>query len=99
LNYTKRMEEIELLLLDFLNTAQSDAIKADGVGTAFKTVKTSVTTADQKAFRDYVIGTGAWHLVDWRPSKTAVQDALAEHNPLPPGVNYSPFPTVNIRRS
>jgi hypothetical protein len=96
-HYTNRMNELELLLLDFLNTSGADSI-ASPDGTAYKKLDTSVTVSDAAAFRRHVIGTEAWELIDWRANKTAVKDLLEGGDGLPPGVNYSSAYSVGIRR-
>jgi hypothetical protein len=95
--YDDPMEEIEQQLLGMLNAQDVDSIKTK-VGTAFRKVSTSVTTADGASFRRHVIGLEAWELVDWRPNKTAVNDLVKAGEPLPPGINRTTFNTVQIRR-
>ena len=96
-NFTDRMDELELLLLDFLNTSGADSIASPG-GTAYKKLDTSVTVSDAAEFRRHVIGSEAWELIDWRANKTAVKDLLDAGAGLPPGVNYSSAYSVGIRR-
>jgi hypothetical protein len=95
--YGNRMEEIKNILLDTLNAMGVESL-AGKTGTAFKATQISVTTADMREFRRHVIGGEQWDLVDWRPNKTAINDLVAENQPLPPGINRSVFQTVNIRR-
>jgi hypothetical protein len=61
-------------------------------------LKVSVTTADVREFRRHIIGGEHWDLVDWRPSKTAINDLVDAGEPLPPGINRSTFVTANVRR-
>lgn len=96
-HFTSRMDEIELLLLDFLNTSGADSI-ASPDGTAYKKLDTSVTVSDAASFRRHVIGTESWELIDWRANKTAVKDLVEGGQGLPPGVNYSSAYSVGIRR-
>lgn len=96
-NYTARMDELEMLLLDFINKHGGKNFAGDA-GTAFKTVQTSVTVADQLAFREHVIATQAFELIDWRANKTAVKEVIKQVGVLPPGLNYSERETVNIRK-
>jgi hypothetical protein len=90
------MQELHDALLDQLNRMGSESIKSK-VGTAFKQLNTSVTTADGAEFRRHIIGLEAWDLVDWRPNKTAVNDLVAAGEPLPPGINRATFFTVKVR--
>jgi hypothetical protein len=97
-HYGQRMEEIELILLDFLNTeAGSNSISGDS-GTAYKKVDTSVTVADAKAFREYVIANQRFELIDWRAAKTPIMENVEAGEALPPGINFSQRASVGIRR-
>jgi hypothetical protein len=91
------MQEIENKLLDALNRMGTDSLKTKS-GTAYKKTSVSVTTADTAEFRRHVIGIEGWELVDWRPNKTAINDLIANGEPLPPGLNRSTFLSVNINR-
>jgi hypothetical protein len=96
-HYNTRMNEIELTLLDTLNQLGSDSI-ASPAGTAYKKLSTSVTTADGREFRRHVIGGELWDLIEFRPSKTAINDLIEKGEPIPPGINRSAFYTIGIRR-
>lgn len=97
LNFTNRMEEIELKLLDFLNKSGGNNLSTPS-GTVLKKLATSVTVADGREFRRHVIGGELWDLIEWRPAKTAINDLVEAGEPLPPGLNRTVFKTVNIRR-
>lgn len=69
-------------------------------GTAFITYKDSATVADGEVFKD-------WVYADWEirkfylnnaVNKTAVKQAVEEGQTVPPGVNYTRFKDVGIRR-
>lgn len=96
-NYSTRMDELETILLDQLNTLGVDSI-AGKTGTVYKKLTTSVTVADAREFRRHVIGGEDWDLLDWRANKTAVNDRIDQGQELPPGINRSTFFTVGIRR-
>ena len=97
-HYNTRMDEIELTLLDMLNTARRRHHRLASSGTAYKKLSTSVTTADGREFRRHVIGGELWDLIDWRANKTAVNDLIEKGEPIPPGINRSTFYTIGIRR-
>jgi hypothetical protein len=97
-NYTKRMDEIEGLLLAKFDQDKTDSITAHGIGNAHRKVSTSVTIADMREFKRHVIGSEAWELVDWRANKTAVGEIVEAKQPLPPGVNYTETYTVGVRK-
>jgi len=96
-NYNNRMNEIELTLLDQLNQLGVDSV-ASKAGTAYKKLSTSVTTADGREFRRHIIGGELWDLIEFRPSKTAVNDLVEKGEPVPPGLNRSTFYSIGIRR-
>lgn len=69
----KRMGRIEgELLLRFQNQG-IDSISVSGVGTAYKTTKTSATVADWDAFFSHVLQNEAWELLEHRANKKAVE--------------------------
>jgi len=97
-HYGQRMEEIELMMLDFLNTeAGSNSISGDS-GTAYKKVDTSVTVADAREFREYVIANQRFELIDWRAAKTPIMENVEAGEALPPGINFSQRVSVGFRR-
>lgn len=91
------MQAIEQIMLDRLNKRGSDSIKAKGVGTAFKKQVVSVTTADAREFQRHVIGGELWDLIEFRPSKTAINDLVEKGEPLPPGINRTGTFVVQFR--
>ena len=97
-NFTKRMDEIEALLLAKINQDGTDSITAHGIGNAHRKIKTSVTVADMREFRRHVIGSAEWDLVDWRANKTVVNELVEKGEVLPPGVNYSAIYTLSVRK-
>lgn len=96
--YTQAMTKIEQLLLAEFNETGQDSAKT-AVGTAYKSVRTSAKVADRDAFLDFVRENDAWGFVENRVNKTAVEEFLAEHEQLPPGVDVTRSATINIRRS
>lgn len=91
------MQAIEQIMLERLNKRGSDSIKAKGVGTAFKKQVVSVTTADAREFQRHVIGGELWDLIEFRPSKTAINDLVEKGEPLPPGINRTGTFVVQFR--
>jgi len=92
--------------LDVLNNVllkHLEDIKADNVrtkaGTVYRTVKRSASTADFKAFWDFVTTHELWDLVDRKPNVTAVSEYLEENKALPPGVNLNSTYVVGVRKS
>jgi hypothetical protein len=87
------------MLLDHLNNSGGDNISVKGIGTFYKSVKTTASIADGDAFRRHVIGSEAWDLLDWRANSTAVKQFIEDHNQPPPGVNISSVVSAGVRRA
>jgi hypothetical protein len=47
----------------------------------------------------HVIATEAWHMIEKRCSKVGVEQYRAEHDEVPPGINWREERVVNVRRS
>lgn len=92
-------EKIEQMFLAKFNEEGSDTISCRGIGTAYKTTKTSVTVADKDAFLREVREKELWQLLDVRALKSAVDEFTEATETLPPGLNISRVVSVNIRRS
>lgn len=69
-------------------------------GTAYRKTRKSATLADAALFRQFVIDTQQFDLADWRANPTAISDWIdtVGKGELPPGVNYSVFVDVGVRR-
>lgn len=91
------LEKLGNLLMDHLNTAGVESVKAAG-GTFYKSSKKSASLADADAFMTFVIEKEAFHLLDRKANSTAVEDFTRENGVLPPGVKFSVVSTINVRR-
>jgi hypothetical protein len=96
--YTEALTKLEAVILNHLNTTGSESVRTNK-GTAYKSVSTSVTTADKGAFTQWCIDNQMWDMTDMRPAKKAVEDYVAEKDDLPPGLNWAQAVTVGVRRS
>jgi hypothetical protein len=65
----------------------------------YRTAKRSASTADFKAFWDFVVAHSMWDLVDRKPNVTAVSEYLEETKTLPPGVNLNSTYVVGVRKA
>lgn len=94
-----KMDILEAKLLEVFNKTGTDSVKTE-FGTAYSTVRTSVSAADRDAFLRFVQENGEWALLEVRPSKSAVEQFReANDNELPPGISLREERVVNIRRS
>ena len=53
---------------------------------------------DVAAFQRHVIGAADYDALDWRANKTAVRERLDKDEAIPPGLVWSKFATVGIRK-
>lgn len=92
------MQAVKAKLLEHMNEEGVESVRTPE-GTAYMTTKYSVRAADKDAFLQHVIAHESWHLLDVRPSKTAIQAMVEETGELPPGVDFTSVRDVNIRKS
>jgi ribosomal protein S24E len=92
------LEKIESTLLKTFETTGMDSVKTE-FGTAYTSTRTTASIADPDAFMTYCKAHDAWHMLEKRVSKAAVEQYKDEHEDVPPGINYRAERTVNIRRS
>lgn len=101
---TKIMEAIELKLKEVMHEQGSTSVKTPH-GTAYIAYKESATVADWEAVLNYITMNERWDMLERRVSKATVKSIMDEDkdgnyvNPPPPGVNFTRFETVNVRRS
>lgn len=92
------MEQLKEVLAAGMDALNIDNAKT-ACGTASFTTKASAGLADKSAFWTYVVTQAAWELLDYKANVTAVKEHIEKNNgQAPPGVNYSAFRDVNIRR-
>lgn len=98
------MEAIELKIKEMMHEQGSTSVKTPH-GTAYIAYKESATVADWEAVLDYITYHERWDMLERRVSKATVKSIMDEDkdgnyvNPPPPGVNFTRFETVNVRRS
>lgn len=91
------LRKIEAIMLTHMQETGAESINT-AVGTAYKTTKTQVSSADWETFLGFVIDHQSWDMLERRPAKNAVLEWEEEHATLPPGLNKRTEVTVNIRR-
>jgi nanoRNase/pAp phosphatase (c-di-AMP/oligoRNAs hydrolase) len=93
------MKKLEGELLEHLNTQSIDNIAAKGVGTVYRTTRTSASVEDAVKFMDWVKEHEKWDALDVKANKTFVTEMIAAENDTPPGVKVSSVQTIGVRRS
>lgn len=92
------MEGLKSLIAKGMDALNIDSAKTP-CGTASFSTKSSAALADKSAFWTYVVTTGDFGLLDYKANVTAVKEHIEKHNgQAPPGVNYSEFRDVGVRR-
>ena len=92
------MDKTEAAILDFFSKHGMESARCEA-GTAYKSSKSSATVVDMDAFLEFVRQNDAWHFLERRVSKAAVDEMVAAERNLPPGVNYSRIASIGIRRA
>lgn len=95
--YNRALAILENLFQQSMDQQGLENLKTDA-GTAYKSTVGTVSVADWDAFFGYVREHDAWHLVEKRPAKTAVEEVLEETGELPPGLDYSRTIKINVRK-
>lgn len=92
------MEQLKGVLSAGMDALNVDSVKTS-CGTVSFTSKQSASVSDMEAFWTYVVTTGQFELLDKKANVTAVRDHIDNHGGnAPPGVNYTVFRDVNVRR-
>ena len=77
--------------------ANVQSMKTSG-GTIAATIRNSATVEDMDAFRSFVVNMGEWDLADIRANAPAVKAWTDENKQLPPGVKFTAFRSISVRR-
>lgn len=94
-----KKEKIERALLGFMDKMGVDKLNSRGVGTFYRSTRTTASVADREVFMNFVKQNQEWELLEVRASKTNVDAYLETHQELPPGVNVNRFVTARFQRS
>ena len=92
----EKMEQMEGWLMRELNRENAESVRTEA-GTVFKHTRTSSSVSDWDATLAYIIEHNAWHVLERRVSKTAIEE-MAENGEEVPGVKLVRDITVQIRR-
>lgn len=97
-NLNMALDLIDAGFINYFANQQSDTVTVRGVGTAYRKTRDYAKIDDPASFRRYVIGSDAYHLVDWRANAPAVREAIKEAGNEIPGVKFSSHLTVGFRK-
>lgn len=93
-----KQEKIEIEFLRRFQDRGIDSVSIRGVGTAYKSTRSSATVADWDAFLDYVLDNEAYELFERRVNKTALEQIKEAEGDLVPGTNWAETVVINFRR-
>lgn len=94
---TETMTMIEDELKGALNAMNATNMKTNE-GTVSLTTKATASAADMAAFWTWVITQGQFDMLDKKPNVTAITEYVKANGVAPPGVNYSTFQGIGVRR-
>lgn len=92
------LETLEAYILKDFQEKGIESARTEA-GTAYISQKSSTSVADKEAFLNFVKQSEAWHLLDVRALKTAVEEYIAVNQTLPAGVNISRVIGINVRKA
>ncbi len=96
---SEAMDLIEEELHQRMNQMGVSSIKVKDVGTAYTKRVRSVKVFDKSMFMEHIRETQQFDLLDVRPNKTAVEDYIAQHEELPPGISSVEVESVGFRKA
>ena len=95
--YVIVMEKLENMLLDTLNRAGVDSMRAP-TGTFYKVTHKSCKVTEWSKTLEFIREHDFWELLEARVSKTAVEEILKSTDEPIPGVTMTSYVEVNVRR-
>ena len=97
LPYVQALETLQSFLHKKLNDVNADSMKTKA-GTFFLKKKESVTVASRETFFQWMRDNNQWDLADIRAGKTNILAYMEQTKQLPPGLDYSAFIEVQVRK-
>lgn len=94
----QKMEKLEAILLARYQEQGIESARTK-YGTAYKTKVGYASVADRDVFFKWVMENRAVEFLEARCNKSAVQQFIAEHNDLPPGVNWREEIHIRVNRA
>jgi hypothetical protein len=95
INDTMEMIKDELKIA--LNQVNAENMKTSS-GTVSLTTKYSASAADINAFWTWIVTQAAFDMLDKKPNVTAIREYVEANGVPPPGVNFTSFQDIGVRR-
>ena len=96
--FNETLAKIEMALAKVMEETGLENLPGGG-GTAYRSTRTSVTVDDWDIFMGWVKKHEAWHMLERRAAKTAVDELLQETDELPPGISMTREYVVQVRKT
>ena len=93
----QEMDRLEVELMTFLNTTGQESANTKE-GTFYKKMSMSAKVEDRDMFMKFVFETEGANFLESRVNKTAVDEYVAEHGMVPPGVSVVRVVKVIVNR-
>ena len=93
------LERVDSALLAHCIANGIDSVRDKAIGSATKATKTNASIERPDEFRQFVIATEAWDMVNWSANVEAVTSYADAHKVLPPGVKLSSYQHMNVRKA
>jgi len=90
-------DQVKAKAMTFLDENGIQSAKTD-LGTLIVKHKVKVTVARPDVFTDYILRTGSVELLQTRAHETACREWAEEHGENPPGIEMSPYRTLEVRK-
>lgn len=91
------LDKLESEMLTFLSSTGQESANTKS-GTFFKKMSASAKVADRDAFMHFVMENEAINFLTNHVSAEAVKEYIAEHDAVPPGLDYVQIVTVGVNR-
>ncbi len=96
--FNNALAGIESVFMAEMDKQDVDSVSARGVGTIYRSIRSSATVVDFDLLKAFVLEHDAWELLQARVSVPAVETYLEDTGELPPGVNVTRIMKINVRK-
>lgn len=97
--FAEKMHLMENYLLGELTKSGTDSMAKKGVGTVFKSTRTSAKVQNWDETLPFILENNLMHMLERRVSKAALEEYIEANGESLPGVDISREIIVNIRRN
>lgn len=95
--FVTHMDRLESMILEQMNTSGVTSYGTPA-GTAYRAERTYYKTEDGEVLLDFLKANNLVHLLERKLSKDSIEEYVAQHGQLPPGVTCTTEVTVGFRK-